>query len=644
MIRNLLLPGIALLLLEGCGATQSGALRWEFMDGPYAQNISAVLPDEKSPGTIFATLSSGDLFLSTNEGSSWTRLATVTQQRPIYRLLQDPERPEKLFATTAIGLLSSADRGRTWRDMRVGEPGTPVRALAIDPWSPSILFAGTEGKGLWKSSDAGASWTPTDDSTLAGADVRDIAIDVSRPDLLYAAVNSLGLLRSTDAGRTWSVMTVGFSATGSQITRILLKKNGSGTLLYGTNGGSILRSTNGGESWIPSRNGLEYDYVHSLAAHPLATEVVFAGTETGVVVSSDFGVSWNAGGVDLPKLAACVAIAPSSQARSLYAFGEGIGLRASTDNGASWKPADRHLGGSTVSTMTTDAAGTRFIAATGHTCLTPALEGSAAWTAAGTGIMGGKILSLAPDPADPASFFASTPVGAFQTLNGGASWQPVARTLRFPPTLYEPHPTIKTRVFATGEQGLFVSTDRGRTWIQARPITSKWQVTGFTFHPSNAGIITATTAHNGVIATHDGGFTWESARYGLPSGKIRAVTMDGKEGDILYAYAADGMCYRSMNSGLEWNRFAPPWRDTDSVRFAYDRYQPQSVIALVNNRDLYYSPSGGGTWFLAVTDEVGGDVVGLHWNAARGMAYAGTRDRGIFKIFLGTRIRERFGE
>jgi photosystem II stability/assembly factor-like uncharacterized protein len=644
MNRALLLLGVFLCVLQGCGAAGSDLALWQSMEGPFAQNITAVLPDEKSPEAVFAALDNGELFVSSNGGNSWSRLATLTRRRPIYRLFQDPERAEKIFAATETGLLASADRGKTWRDMRVGRPGTPVSVLAIDPWSTSVMFAGTRGQGLLKSSDAGATWETIADSVLASADVQDIVLDVSKPDVLYAAVNSFGVIRSTDAGKTWTVMTGGFSATGSQITRILLKKNSNGALLYGTNGGSILRSTNGGESWIPSRNGLEYDRVYSLVSHPLSPDMVFAGTETGVVISTDFGGSWNATGVNLPKLAAQTAFAPSAQSRTLYAFGDGIGLRASADNGSTWKAADRHLGGSTVTALTTNTTGDRLLVASGHTCLTPGPSAAVAWVPAGEGIMGGEVLSLAPDPSDPSTFYATTPGGMFQTNNAGASWLPAARTTRFPPTLYEPHPTIKTRAFAAGEQGLVISTDRGHSWTQARPITSRWQITAMTFHPTNAGIILASTSNTGVIATRDGGFTWEAIRFGLPPGGIRAVTVDDKDPDVFYAYPENGECYRSINKGVEWNRFAPPWRETDSVRIAYDRYQPQSVIALVNNRDLYYSPSGGGTWFLAVSGDVGGDVVSLHWNAGRGTAFAGTVDRGVFRISLTRRLREITGE
>jgi photosystem II stability/assembly factor-like uncharacterized protein len=169
-------------------------------------------------------------------------------------------------------------------------------------------------------------------------------------------------------------------------------------------------------------------------------------------------------------------------------------------------------------------------------------------------------------------------------------------------------------------------------------------VRSLTFSPTNAGIVVAATSNSGVIISHDGGLTWETARYGLPNEGMANVAFDDKDADVFYAYSLHGDCFRSINKGLEWNRYAPAWKETDSARIAVDRYQPNSVVAIVNNRGLYYSPGGGSTWFPILDQDLKADVATLHWNAAASMLYAGTVDKGVYKIWLGNALKELFGE
>ncbi|MEW6509965.1 MAG: hypothetical protein AB1428_03285 [Bacteroidota bacterium] len=645
MQRLSILGAAAFALFPGCLPPASTVLQWEYTGGPAAQNIAAVLGDDRSPGTLYVGLTSGEIYGSPNGGTTWQRLSAVTHRRCVYRLVQDPEFPDKVYAATEAGAFVSTDRCRTWSSLAIA--GTGVRTILIDPWSPLTLYAGTQGKGIWKSTDGGATWgnaNASSDARLGSAEVYDILVDVDRPSLLYAAATALGIIRSTDGGTTWQTLTEEFSATGSRTTHLLMRRGGVTMLMYGTNAGSIVKSVNGGDSWIPSRNGLESDRITSLFAHPQNEDLVFAGTERGMIVSSDFGTSWSAAGGDLPKVAATLVPGGRGVPFTIYAFGNGIGLKSSTDNGATWRAADASLGGSTVRLMTTDPPGIRIAAAVGTVCLVSLTGAAGRWQPAGPGITGGAVKWVSSDPQLPGVMYATTPSGVFQSTDNGASWNPAVKGLRISPILFEAHPSIKTRLYVTSEQGLFVSTDRGNTWTQPRPLNARWQITGLTFSPTNAGLILAGTSNSGVIVTRDGGFSWELARYGLPATEIRAVTLDDKDQDTYYAFTAEGECYRTFNKGLEWNRYGVPWSRGDSVRVAFDRFLPSSVISLVNNRELYYSPSGGSTWFPMLKQLIAAEVIALHWNAASSTAYAGTLDKGVFRAVIGSKLLDILGE
>src|SRR5204863_420687 len=89
-----------------------------------------------------------------------------------------------------------------------GPTGELVEALAIDPSTPTTLYAGTLG-GVFKSTDAGGSWTAIT-TGLTNLEVQAIAIDPSTPTTLYAGTGG-GMFKSTDAGGSWTAMNAGLS-------------------------------------------------------------------------------------------------------------------------------------------------------------------------------------------------------------------------------------------------------------------------------------------------------------------------------------------------------------------------------------------------------------------------------------------------
>jgi photosystem II stability/assembly factor-like uncharacterized protein len=642
LVGALLLLAVMTVL---CGCEPSGltAMRWESTDGPYAQNIAVVMPDIKSRGTLYAGLKSGELQFSTNDGKTWSRLSSVPAFRSLRMLLQDPDQSERFFAATDSGAYRSTDGGKTWFLLPLGDRGTGVQIIAVDPWAPRTMYAGTEGRGIYRSTDGGDAWIQfqnASDPRYSTGDVYAIVVDPAKPNTVYGTCTGIGIIRSSDGGSSWGSLTDDPSTMGGRATHLILKKGRSDIIVYGTNVGNIRMSTNGGQTWISSRIGEESDRIISLSGDPVHTDRIVVGTEFGVIVSTDFGLTWNPDGGALPKVPTAIVLSSSGVSLETYAYGSGIGLQASLDDGRTWHPADRHLGGATVRSLTTNPEGNKIYAATGSTCLTTTISSPGEWHTAGAGIVGGAVRSVTFDPALPTTLYAATASGIFSSNDGGNTWRSIARSLRMSPVMVEPHPTIKTRMFATSEKGLYVSTDRGSSWMMSKPLANQWQVRSMSFSPTNAGVIVAATAANGVLATTDGGFNWEPSRFGLPATPLSLVTFDDKDPDVLYAFTENGGSYRSTNKGLEWNFYAPPWTNAQKAVLSCDREQPNSVVALINNKSLYFSSSGGGTWFLLTDQKIPAEVIALHWNAAAGIIVAGTVDKGVYWISVGARIRE----
>ena len=90
-----------------------------------------------------------------------------------------------------------------------GLRGLSIHTLAIDPATPTILYAGT-ALDVFKSTDGGATWVELNNSGT----YYDLAIDPATPTTLYAGTNG-GVLKSTDGG-------VSFRNTGSPNTAHLV--------------------------------------------------------------------------------------------------------------------------------------------------------------------------------------------------------------------------------------------------------------------------------------------------------------------------------------------------------------------------------------------------------------------------------------
>jgi hypothetical protein len=107
----------------------------------------------------------------------------------------------RLFALAAQSVVR-AERGADgqWAVERV-LTGPDVRCLEVDPLTPDVVYAGTQGQGVFRSADGGRDWRPVG---LPGVIVKSLAASPHQPGVLYAGTKSPPLIyRSADAGVHW---------------------------------------------------------------------------------------------------------------------------------------------------------------------------------------------------------------------------------------------------------------------------------------------------------------------------------------------------------------------------------------------------------------------------------------------------------
>jgi photosystem II stability/assembly factor-like uncharacterized protein len=133
----------------------------------------------------------------------------------------DPHTPSTLYARTDEGVFRSTNSGGSWSPVNAGltDPdgnALDIIALVIDPTMPSTLYAGTWWGGVYQSTNSGGSWSPVN-TGLSGYALWVIAlvIDPSTPSTLYAGTYRAGVFRSTDSGGSWTSVNTGLSVANT---------------------------------------------------------------------------------------------------------------------------------------------------------------------------------------------------------------------------------------------------------------------------------------------------------------------------------------------------------------------------------------------------------------------------------------------
>lgn len=117
-----------------------------------------------------------------------------------------------------------------------------ITAIAVEPREQKIIYAGSPGGGIWKSTNSGQSWRPLGDRMFSMS-VWSIAIDPNNTNVVYLGNAAGQIMKSTNAGNSWSEI---YRVSGTP-RRILIHPNSS-LLFVGTTEG-LYRSTNGGNSF-----------------------------------------------------------------------------------------------------------------------------------------------------------------------------------------------------------------------------------------------------------------------------------------------------------------------------------------------------------------------------------------------------------
>jgi photosystem II stability/assembly factor-like uncharacterized protein len=339
--------------------------------------------------------------------------------------------------------------------------GGRVTAVAGVRRQPSTFYMGASGGGVWKTTDSGHSWLNVSDGYFATASIGAIGVAQSNPDVIYVGTGSAairsnvilgkGVYKSTDAGKTWTF--VGLKNVG-QIGSLRVHPQDPDTAYvaalgqpFGPNADrGVFRTMDGGKTWKKVLFINDHTGVVSLAMNPSNPKEIYAGawrgerrpwtiisggpaSEGGIYKTTDGGETWTHLTTGLPHNLvgkAGVDLAPSNPKR-VYAILEAPGTEAgvyrSDDAGARWRQVSSQatlIARPFYYTYVNVDPKREDVVYVNNLSFWRSTDGGRTWKSQSTPHGDNHGMWINPD--NPDVFIQSNDGGANVTLDGGKSW------------------------------------------------------------------------------------------------------------------------------------------------------------------------------------------------------------------------------
>ena len=541
----------------GVWKTEDGGSNWKCVsDGFFGGSIGSVAVAESNPNIVYVgggevtvrgNVSHGNgMWKSIDAGKTWKQIG-LEDSHCIPRLRIDPNDPDIVYAAVLghlygpnqeRGVFKSTDGGESWKRILFVNDEVGAVDLVMDPSNARTLYAATwrvlrtpyslesggAGSGLWKSEDAGETWTEISRATgLPKGTLGIIGVTVSpvNPNRVWTIIEAEdgGVFRSDNAGESW---------TKVNDERKLRQRAWYYTRIYaGTQdidevyvlNVSFHRSTDGGKTYSSIRT--PHGDHHDLWIASDDSDRMIIADDGGGQVSFDHGENWS----------------------TYYNQPTAQFYRVTTDNHFPYRIYGAQQDNSTV----------RIYHRTGTGRIS-----ESAWESTA----GGESGHIAPDPTNPEIVYGGSYGGYLTRLNHttGESrnihvWpdNPMgsgagANKYRFQwnfPIFFSPH---DPKTLYTAANVLFKTTDEGQSWQQISPDLTRNE-------PKRLG-------SSGGPITQDN----TSVEYYCT---IFAALESPHEAGVLWTGSDDGLIQLSKNSGKTWSDVTPPelpeWSQINSI-------------------------------------------------------------------------------
>ena len=509
----------------------------------------------------------------------------------------------------------------TWRSE--GPFLAAVTDVAVDPSKPETIYAATSSGGVWRSDDAGKTWTLPGNG-MTSRNVLWIEVDPKTPSTLWAGVEATGrpgFWRSTDRGKSWSL--VRMDATSHAVGQRIAFAPSKRGLVFVPSTNLHYRTADGGKTWASFR--VPNQDAYAFAFDPANADVVWAGgrgEERHLSRSRDGGKSWKAIGEGLPENSVkALRVAPTSPA-TLYAV-VGFGrLFRSADAGETFEELELGLGGTDeLYALAVDPLEPKRLLAATRKGLFATEDGGDSWGAAGDGTGGFLVKALAFHPAKEGVVYAGAAGdGLFASADGGRTFEPLGTGLAagWTERLWA-SPDGTGPVFAQTGAGLF-RRDGPESWTQLREPFSDGgpaKVDGFLFDRSSPKRIWAHRSSS-WWRSEDAGRSWsrvevkgpgmkEMLKGKLAEPQFRSLAQDPGDPKVLYAGSWSSRepgtaVFRTTDGGKKWQ---PAGTGIAASKVDLLRaVSPGTLFAACGDDGLFRTTDGGKSWSRVRPGEV----------------------------------------
>jgi photosystem II stability/assembly factor-like uncharacterized protein len=558
------------------------------------------------------------VYKSTDQGRSWKKLG-LAGTRQVSAVRVHPRNPDVVYVaaqgdrwkgSAERGIYRSTDGGATWALVLAGTNATSGASdLSMDPANPRILYAafwdhqrmpwmvrsGGPGSGIWKSTDGGDSWTRLTEGLPSLMGKVGVAVSPANPDRLFAIVEAEpggGLYRSDDAGKSWRLQSGDrLIQTRSWYYMKVTADPANADVVWVMNA-PVLKSIDGGRTFAAVR--ATHGDNHQLWISPRDSRVLANANDGGVSVSLDGGASWST---------------QDNQPTAQF-------YHAAVDDGWPYKVYGGQQDNSSVIIASRSDRGS---------------IGVRDWQDG----PGCESANMGVSARNPRFVYGGCYQGLIDELDQGTG---LSRTIMPWPEMNLTEPTDKTkyrfnwtapievsqhddRVVYHGGNVLFRTTDRGARWT---PIS---------------GDLTrndkARQGWGGAPITNEGAG-------GEVYGTIVVIEESPHDAKTLYVGTDDGLVQRTRDGGATWTNVTPAaWGDGLVNEIAVSPHDPATVtVAFRKDRvgdptpHLFRSTDHGATWTRLVTGLREGEPVRVVREdpERKGLLYAGT-ETGVYVSF-----------
>ncbi|MCH8033617.1 MAG: T9SS type A sorting domain-containing protein [Bacteroidetes bacterium] len=660
--------------------------------GEMSGRIRGLAVHPTDPMTVYIGASAGSIWKTTNGGTSWANMGDNLASLSYGAIAIDPNNPNTVYAgagesmwnfNTNIyngqGMYKSTDAGASWVNITNGFGSTThFSDLQVSQHNSNIVFAALgsgylysgfpNNEGIWRSTDAGSTWT----RTLNVLDAFDVIVHPTNPNIVYAATGggfaTAGFYVSTDAGVNWVQSNTGllspFSILRMQISLAISSPSTIYALIYDQSGTpKAYKTTTDGSSWSQ----------------------ISAGVQLGGTYD---GVNW----IDQGFYDLCIAVNPSN---ANHVFVGNIELHESTD-GSTFSP--KRIPGGTLAwdcpahvdlhriIFAPSNSNYVYIACDGG--IYKSTDGGSNWSSANKGITTIQLYRVASHPSKHDTLVGGAQDnGNFRSLNGGATaWSSV--TTGDGMECFFDYSTPNVVYLATQNTSLYKSTNYGATVTWLGQFNGAW-VSPFFMHPTNNQMLyTATmnvyrstdagsnfsiiannvttsdfintmaqssvTPNNMILAgsgsftstppvkvSTDGGFTWTDVTSNIPGAQryISRVVTHPSNATTMYVvrsgFSPGNKIYMTTDLGSSWTNVSGDLPDIPTNDFFVDPAITTDYYA-ANDFGVYRSTDSGANWFREGTGMPFVPVMDFDYAFANGTRYlrAATHGRSVFETDL----------